>query len=80
MCYLDTDLLDNMKRIYYIVSKRNSCLPQKIQARLRSCVDTVNRSSNVKIFNSLFLLDNSSELVSPKQFVIRIVNYLKKEE
>lgn len=80
MCYMDLDLLDNMKKIYYIMAKQNSCLPQKIQARLRSCVDTANRLSNDKIFNSLFLLDNSSELVSPKQFVVRIVNYLKKEE
>ena len=79
MCYLDTDLLDNMKKIYYIMAKQNSCLPQKVQSRLRSCVDTANRLSNDKMFNSLFLLDNSNELVSPKQFVIRIVNYLKKE-
>lgn len=79
MCYLDPDLLDNMKKIYYIIAKQNSCLPQKIQARLRSCVDTANRLSNNKMFNSLFLLNNNNELVSPKQFVIRIVNYLKKE-
>lgn len=79
LCYTDLDLLDNMKRIYYIMAKRYSCSPNKIQARLRSCVDTANRISNVKTFNSIFFLDNSNELISPKQFVIRIVNYLKKE-
>ena len=78
MCYTDLELLDNMKKIYYMLSVKYSCLPNKIQSRFRSCIDTAKRSSNKETFSILFPINNYNELISPKQFVIGIINHLKK--
>lgn len=76
-CYTDSELLDNMKKLYFIMSSKYSCTPKKIQSRLRSCIDTANRLSNKETFSSLFLIDNYNALISPKQFVVGITRHLK---
>lgn len=76
-CYTDLELLDNMNKLYFMMSSKYSCTPNKIQSRLRSCIDTANRLSNKKTFSSLFLIDNYNALISPKQFVVGITTHLK---
>lgn len=79
-CYTDSELLDNLKKLYCMMSTKYSCNPNKIQSRLRSCIDTANRLSDKRTFSSLFLIDNYNTSISPKQFVVGLITHLKNIE
>lgn len=80
LVYYDPDLLDNMMVIYKRMGIKYSCSDKKIQSRLRSCIDTVNRSVSQAVFNSIFYMygDDFYKYLTPKNFVSGIVTYLKK--
>lgn len=79
LCYCDLELLDNMKQIYSILGHRHSCSPERIKSRLRSIVNTANKSSNFTILKTIFYWENSTINinVSPKHFINGIVVHLK---
>lgn len=79
LCYCDLELLDNMKQIYSILGHRYSCSPERIKSRLRSIVNTANKSSNFTILRTIFYWENNTINinVSPKHFINGIVVHLK---
>lgn len=81
LSYYDLDLLGNMKEIYFIMSCKKSCKPEKIRSSLRSCIRTVNRFATPDILHSLFFINHNdiNNIISPQQFVNCIVSYLSHE-
>lgn len=80
LCYCDLELLDNMKRLFIILSKRNSCSPEKIKSSLRSIIDTANKYAPSSAFNSIFFIEQEDpyQNVSTKYFINGLINELKK--
>ena len=81
LSYCNIELLENMNQIYFIISRKKSCKPEKIRSSLRSIIRTVNRFATSKTLHSIFLIgyDDINNILSPYQFINGIVSYLKSE-
>ncbi len=81
LSYCNIELLENMNQIYFIMSRKKSCKPEKIRSSLRSIIRTVNRFATSKTLHSIFLIgyDDINNILSPYQFINGIVSYLKSE-
>ena len=79
LSYCNIELLENMNQIYFIMSRKNSCKPEKIRSSLRSCIRTVNRFATSKILYSVFFItcDDVNNIISPQQFINSIISYLQ---
>lgn len=79
LSYCNTQLLENMNKIYFIMSRKNSCKPEKIRSSLRSSIRTVNRFATSRILYSVFFIscDDINNIISPQQFINGIVSYLR---
>lgn len=79
LSYCNIDLLENMNQIYYIMSRKQSCKPEKIRSSLRSCIRTVNRFATFEILHELFFISTNdiNNIISPAQFINGLVSYLK---
>lgn len=71
ICYCDYELSDNLNNLYQVLGCMNSCSPQKIKSSIRSIIDTVNRSSNFELLNSIFYSEEIDKYkgISPKHFI-----------
>lgn len=79
LSYCNIELLENMSQIYFIMSRKKSCKPEKIRSSLRSCIRTVNRFATSKILYSVFFItcDDINNIISPQQFINGIISYLR---
>jgi len=79
LTFYNLDLLDNLSFIYNRVSFRHSCSGKKIQSRVRTCIDNVNRDMSKEVYNEIFYMysDDYYSLMTPKNFLSGIVAFLK---
>lgn len=81
MTYYDLDLLDNLSIIYNRIAYRRSCTSKKVQSRVRSCIDIVNRNVSKDDYKQIFYMysDEYYSLITPKNFMSGIVAFLKRQ-
>lgn len=81
LSYCNIELLENMNQIYFIMSQKKSCKPEKIRSSLRSIIRTVNRFATSQTLQSIFIIKSYdiNNILSPYQFVSGLVSYLKNE-
>lgn len=68
-CYFNYEMMDNMELLYFTLSRRKSCSPQKIKSALRSAVDFANRFNSLDALNTFFYTEIIENNVSTKQFI-----------
>lgn len=79
LSYSNIEILENMNQLYFIMSRKKSCKPEKIRSSLRSTIRTVNRFATSKTLHSIFCIeyDDINNILSPYQFINGIISYLK---
>lgn len=79
LLFYNLDLLDNLSVCYTRIAFRHSCSNKKIQSRVRTCIDNVNKNTSKDIYSKIFYMysDDYYSIITPKLFMSGIVAFLK---
>lgn len=75
----DSKLLENIKDLYYKISKENNVPYNTVKWAIRNSIISMNRVINKKYLYTIFHIYENERIITPKYFFEMILEYLGKE-
>ena len=73
----DPSLLENIKDIYHLISKKHNIAYNSVKWSIRSSITLMNRYVTAKQLRTIFrIYDNDKNIITPKYFFTMILEYL----